>query len=194
MEAAAAPRRSPRKSPRKAAAEAGDNPEPAAKRTKPSSGEEDDAAALAAVLGLLGAPAAEPEPQRAKAEKYLGRVKKELDAHEIEWCWHEHGQAKHGFVMPDNNGAVTEMVGYSEAADRRSTAAMKEFFTELFPMLPPDAGHVFLECPKCSRNDFVLPLLQYRRLRSFPWSCENLLRLSPSAFGQGGACMSLVDP
>jgi len=80
MEAAAAPRRSPRKSPRKAAAEAGDNPEPAAKRTKPSSGEEDDAAALAAVLGLLGAPAAEPEVQRVKAEKYLGRVKKELDA------------------------------------------------------------------------------------------------------------------
>ena len=63
------------------------------------------------------------------------------DAQEIERCWHEHGKAKHGFVMPEN-GTPTEMVGYSEAADRRSTTAMREFFTELF-LVPPDAGHVF---------------------------------------------------
>lgn len=55
--------------------------------------------------------------------------KKEMDAHGIDWRFHNHFRAKHGFALAP--GVVFS--GYNEAADRRSTLSMLSLFAEVWP-------------------------------------------------------------
>uniref|UniRef100_A0A7S1RPQ9 Dienelactone hydrolase domain-containing protein n=1 Tax=Alexandrium catenella TaxID=2925 RepID=A0A7S1RPQ9_ALECA len=58
--------------------------------------------------------------------------KVEMDAHGIDWRFHRHAQARHGFALPP--GMISEE--YSEVADRRSTLAMLSLFAEVWPDCP----------------------------------------------------------
>ena len=55
----------------------------------------------------------------------------ELSAQGADWQIHAYGNTLHAFTNPaaDNKGAGTV---YNANADRRSQAAMQDFFTELF--------------------------------------------------------------
>jgi len=54
----------------------------------------------------------------------------------VDWYLISYGGAVHGFTNPDNGNDPTKGVAYNAAADRRSWAAMKDFFAEIFAEKP----------------------------------------------------------
>ena len=57
------------------------------------------------------------------------KFRDEMDAHGIEWVFHNYSGTQHGFALEGDSG-------YHEASDRRSTREMLAFFMELFPSTP----------------------------------------------------------
>lgn len=56
----------------------------------------------------------------------------EMRAAKVDWQLVAYSGAVHGFTNPDNGNDNARGVAYNAAADRRSWAAMKDFFAELF--------------------------------------------------------------
>jgi dienelactone hydrolase len=58
--------------------------------------------------------------------------KAEMDRAGIDWQFHTHSRAPHGFALAEGVWANA----YTEAADRRSTLSMLSFFAETWPGVP----------------------------------------------------------
>eukprot|EP01051_Picozoa_sp_SAG22_P002588 SAG22_NODE_117_length_19289_cov_12.242574_8_plen_372_part_00 len=58
--------------------------------------------------------------------------KAEMDAHSIDWRFHNHARTPHGFAL----AAGVWSTAYHEPADRRSTLAMLSLFAEVWPDYP----------------------------------------------------------
>lgn len=66
-----------------------------------------------------------PPADVAAFEEAMGRTK-------VDWQLHAYGGAVHAFTNPDADNAGTPALGYNEAADRRSWAAMLGLLREAF--------------------------------------------------------------
>ena len=66
-----------------------------------------------------------PPADVAAFEEAMGRTK-------VDWQLHAYGGAVHAFTNPDADNAGTPALGYNEAADRRSWAAMLGLLQEAF--------------------------------------------------------------
>ncbi len=62
----------------------------------------------------------------------IGRFKAALDGADVDWQMLIYGGARHGFTNPDAGRYGLDGVRYDEKADRRSWAAMQQFFHEIF--------------------------------------------------------------
>lgn len=67
-------------------------------------------------------------------QQSVDAFKKEMDANQIDWQFHNHAQTPHGFGLPSGVWATD----YNEAADRRSTLSMMSLFAEVWPDFSPD--------------------------------------------------------
>ena len=70
------------------------------------------------------------------------RFYEEMDTAGVDWTFHEHAKAPHGFALPSRLGPPGHL---HEAADRRSTQNMLSLFREVFPNVEqqhvsPNAG------------------------------------------------------
>jgi dienelactone hydrolase len=75
-----------------------------------------------------------PPEEVAKFEQEMGEAK-------VDWQLVKYADAVHSFTNPDASKRATQGVAYNEPADRRSWAAMRQFFGELFATNPGHAGH-----------------------------------------------------
>ncbi|MBI5095624.1 MAG: dienelactone hydrolase family protein [Candidatus Hydrogenedentes bacterium] len=80
----------------------------------------------AKVLALHGA-----DDPNVPTEEVAGFEKEMRDA-KVDWQLIAYGGAVHSFTNPDAGNDPSKGVAYNEAADRRSWAAMRSFFDELF--------------------------------------------------------------
>ncbi len=87
----------------------------------------DDAKNITAkVLVLTGA-----DDPSVKSEQ-VAAFEEEMRRASVDWQLVSYGHAVHGFTNPDNGTDNTKGAAYNEKADRRSWAAMKNFFEEIF--------------------------------------------------------------
>ena len=80
----------------------------------------------AKVLALHGA-----DDPRVPADQ-VAAFEQEMRAAGVDWQLIAYGGAVHGFTNPAHGGDNSKGVAYNAAADARSWAAMRQFFTELF--------------------------------------------------------------
>ena len=78
------------------------------------------------VLALAGAddPFQKPED--------LAAFEKEMRESKVDWQMNFYGGAVHSFTQPDAGNDNSKGAAYNEKADKRSWAAMKQFFAEIF--------------------------------------------------------------
>ncbi len=65
-------------------------------------------------------------------DEQVAAFEQEMRAAKVDWQLIAYGGAVHGFTNPANGGDNSKGAAYNAAADARSWAAMRQFFTELF--------------------------------------------------------------
>lgn len=64
----------------------------------------------------------------------VAAFEKEMREAAVDWQLIAYGGAVHGFTNPDSGNDASKRLAYNEKADRRSFAAMQQFFTEIFSL------------------------------------------------------------